>query len=71
MNRDDLYTRVTNRIVSQLEAGTKPWAQPWKAEHTAGRISRPLRANGEAYNGINILTLWMQPKPLAIVAQAG
>jgi antirestriction protein ArdC len=32
--------------------------QPWGAEHAAGRITRPLRANGVAYQGINVLVLW-------------
>jgi antirestriction protein ArdC len=32
--------------------------KPWNAEHAAGRITRPLRANGIPYRGINILMLW-------------
>ena len=56
--REDVYTRVTNRIVEQLSQGVRPWLQPWNAEHAAGRISRPLRHNGEPYQGINILMLW-------------
>ena len=31
---------------------------PWNAEHAAGRITRPLRHNGQPYTGINILSLW-------------
>lgn len=31
----------------------------WNAEHAAGRITRPLRHNGEKYHGINIIVLWM------------
>jgi antirestriction protein ArdC len=54
----DIYTRVTNRIVEQLEQGIRPWLQPWNAEHAAGRICRPLRSTGEPYKGINILQLW-------------
>jgi antirestriction protein ArdC len=57
-NREDVYTRVTNRIIEQLEQGVKPWLKPWNAEHAAGRITRPLRHSGEAYRGINILMLW-------------
>ena len=33
--------------------------RPWNAEHAAGRITRPLRHNGQPYSGINILSLWM------------
>lgn len=56
--RIDVYTRVTNCIVEQLERGVRPWFKPWNAENAAGRITRPLRFNGEAYKGINILMLW-------------
>jgi antirestriction protein ArdC len=58
-SRIDVYTRVTNRIVESLEQGVRPWLKPWHAEHAAGRITRPLRHNGQKYSGINILTLWM------------
>jgi antirestriction protein ArdC len=34
--------------------------QPWSAEHAAGRITRPLRANGIPYQGINVLVLWSE-----------
>jgi len=54
----DIYTRVTHAIIADLEAGIRPWHQPWNAEHLAGRITRPLRANGVAYRGLNIILLW-------------
>lgn len=54
----DIYTRITEQIVSALEQGVKPWTQPWSAGHAAGPVSKPLRHNGAAYQGINILTLW-------------
>ncbi len=56
--RQDVYTRVTNRIIADLERGVRPWIKPWNAEHAVGRISRPLRHNGQPYSGINILMLW-------------
>jgi antirestriction protein ArdC len=56
----DVYTRITDAIVRQLEQGVRPWLKPWHAEHAAGRITRPLRANGVPYRGINILSLWME-----------
>jgi antirestriction protein ArdC len=56
--RQDIYTRITAAIVSELEKGTRPWTRPWSAEHAAGRITRPLRHNGEPYSGINVLSLW-------------
>jgi antirestriction protein ArdC len=54
----DFYQRVTDQIVLSLEQGVRPWMKPWSAEHAAGRITRPLRANGVPYQGINVLMLW-------------
>ena len=55
----DIYTRITETILAQLEQGTRPWAKPWNAEHLAGRITRPLRAGGKPYRGINVVMLWL------------
>src|SRR4249920_489485 len=56
--RADVYTRVTDRIIADLEAGVRPWLKPWKAGNTEGRITLPRRHNGTPYRGINILLLW-------------
>lgn len=56
--KQDVYERVTAHIVAELEKGVRPWFKPWNAEHAAGRITRPLRANGQPYRGINVLMLW-------------
>src|ERR1700677_1995243 len=56
--RADVYTRVTAKIVADLEQGVRPWMKPWSAEHAAGRITRPLRASGQPYKGVNVLMLW-------------
>ena len=56
----DPYARVTSRILADLEQGVTPWTKPWSAEHLAGRVTRPLRATGEPYTGINVLLLWME-----------
>ncbi|MCS6291158.1 MAG: DUF1738 domain-containing protein [Nitrospira sp.] len=56
--RQDVYTRVTDRIVADLGKGVRTWMKPWSAEHAAGKITRPLRHNGTPYSGINILMLW-------------
>ncbi|MGQ0524427.1 MAG: ArdC family protein [Betaproteobacteria bacterium] len=57
-DRADLYTRVTARIIADLEQGVRPWLKPWNAEHAAGRITLPLRHNGTPYRGVNVLLLW-------------
>ncbi len=56
--RIDLYTRVTDAILAELEKGVRPWLQPWNAGHAAGPVNRPLRATGQPYKGINVLMLW-------------
>ncbi|OJU50115.1 MAG: antirestriction protein [Mesorhizobium sp. 61-13] len=56
--RKDIYQRVTDSIIAELEKGVRPWLKPWNADHAAGRITRPLRANGIPYRGINVLMLW-------------
>jgi len=52
----DIYQTTTNRIIQQIENGTKPWTCPWVKTDIS--LSRPLRANGLPYAGINILILW-------------
>lgn len=59
-SRPDIYSRVTNAIVADLENGVRPWTKPWSAEHLAGKISRPLRSTGEPYSGINVILLWAE-----------
>ena len=58
--KQDVYTRITNKIVADLEQGVRTWMRPWNAVNTAGRIMRPLRFNGVPYSGINILMLWAE-----------
>ncbi|MGY3426363.1 antirestriction protein ArdC [Bradyrhizobium sp. F1.13.4] len=58
--RSDVYQRVTDSIVAELERGVRPWLKPWNAEHAAGRITKPLRSNLIPYQGINVLMLWAE-----------
>ena len=58
--RTDVYQKITDRIVSDLEHGVRPWLKPWNAGNGEGRIMRPLRANGIPYQGINVLMLWSE-----------
>lgn len=59
-SRNDVYARITDRIVADLEKGVRPWVQPWSAGNATGRITRPLRHNGEPYTGMNVLLLWSE-----------
>ena len=58
--KQDVYERITAKIVTSLEQGVRPWLKPWNAEAMAGRITRPLRGNGIPYRGINVVMLWME-----------
>lgn len=58
--RKDVYSTITARIVADLEKGVRPWLKPWSVYHAAGRITRPLRANGIPYQGVNVLMLWAE-----------
>src|SRR6056297_2895087 len=56
--KQDIYQKVTNKIIADLEKGELSWLKPWSAGNLEGRITKPLRHNGMPYNGINILMLW-------------
>src|SRR4051794_14473754 len=58
--RADIYARITDRIVADLERGVRPWVKPWNAANADGRITRPLRHNGMPYQGINVMLLWSE-----------
>jgi antirestriction protein ArdC len=53
----NIYKRVTNKIISDLEKRTLPWQKPWNAKYGA-HTSRPLHADRKTYRGINVLILW-------------
>ncbi len=55
----DVYSRVTDKIIADIERGNLTWLQPWQAGgHKAGPVTRPLRAGGIPYRGVNVLMLW-------------
>jgi antirestriction protein ArdC len=57
--RQDVYTRVTNKIIADLEKGNLTWIKPWKTSNDFGDcLSLPLRCDGQPYQGINVLSLW-------------
>lgn len=56
--KTDIYTKITDQIIAELDKGTRPWHKPWAAGHVAGPVSRPLRSNGKPYSGINVIMLW-------------
>ena len=56
--KTDIYQKVTDKIIADLEQGELSWLKPWSSGNLEGKITKPLRHNGMPYNGINILMLW-------------
>ena len=56
--RQDVYSRVTAKVIADLEQGVRTWMKPWSGANAEGRVTLPLRHNGLPYRGINILLLW-------------
>lgn len=57
MNKSDIYSEITNRIVTDLESGCAPWAKPWR--NGVGGMSMPRNhVTSRAYSGVNVLILW-------------
>lgn len=55
---NDIYDRITQKIISDLEQGNLTWRKPWNDTNLAGRVTLPLRWNDIAYTGINTIMLW-------------
>ncbi len=53
----DLYTEVSQRIVSELERGAAPWVKPWSA--TPGQNVPQNAVTNRPYSGCNVILLWL------------
>lgn len=40
MTTQDLYQQITNKVIADLEAGTRPWAKSWATSQK--NMYRPL-----------------------------
>ncbi|MDA9497985.1 ArdC family protein [Bradyrhizobium sp. CCBAU 11357] len=57
--RASLYDEITDKIISELEAGRVPWVQPWGTAAAKASLSMPKNAStNRPYSGVNILLLW-------------
>lgn len=54
----DIYQRITDQIIDQLEAGVRPWIQEWRPA-SSSVSAMPLRSTGDPYRGINTIMLWL------------
>ena len=58
-DRVSLYEEITNKIITELEAGRLPWVQPWGSSGVSAPLAMPKNAaTGRGYSGINVLILW-------------
>lgn len=57
MTKRDIYQEITDQIIDCMERGTLPWHKDWSGNTSA--LNLPKRANGEFYQGINVLLLWI------------
>ena len=58
-SQSNIRLSITNRLVVALKSGSSsniPWRRPWR---TVGPRFPTNHVTGRAYNGINILTLWL------------
>ena len=57
--RTSLYDEITDKIITELEAGRVPWVQPWGTAAAKAPLAMPKNAaTGRFYSGINVLILW-------------
>ena len=58
--KTDLYQKVTDTIVASWRRGSGLGSSRGTPSTRPARITRPLRANGIPYRGINVLMLWSE-----------
>ncbi len=67
--KQDPHSRITCRILSELEQRTRPWMKPWSGgDMAASGMTRPLRATGQPYRGINVILLWIEAQASGFVS---
>ncbi len=58
-DRTSLYAEITDKIITELEAGRAPWVQPWGTAAAKAPLAMPKNASTHRrYSGINVLILW-------------
>ena len=56
--RRDIYSEITKQLIAAIEADPGKPELPWR--RSSGPLFRPVNAlTGNAYNGINIVSLWV------------
>ncbi|MDR3450928.1 MAG: ArdC family protein [Alphaproteobacteria bacterium] len=61
--RRDIHAEVTNQLLAAIEASPGQFTLPWRK--SAGALHIPVNAlTGKAYNGINVVSLWVAAEVL-------
>lgn len=60
MKTQELYTSVTQRIITELEQGVAPWVKPWSGQSKGINLIPANLLTGRPYSGINTLILWCE-----------
>lgn len=56
----DVYSRITEEIVKQMEQEGVSWKAPWYKSKEGSLISPVNASTGNNYKGINIVSLWVR-----------
>ena len=57
--RMDVHEPITNRIIEAIDKGAGKFKLPW--HRPAASLERPTNIqSGKPYNGINVVTLWVE-----------
>ena len=56
-SKTDIYTKITNEIISAIESGAADFEMPWHRQAEAGLPRNPVTK--KLYRGVNTLALWI------------
>lgn len=54
MQANELFTKITDQIIADIEAGAGTWKMPW---HRLADVGTPLSTDGRPYKGLNAYVL--------------
>ena len=66
ITKTDIYTKITDEIISAIESGAADFEMPWHRQAHAGLPRNPATKN--LYRGINALTLWIVRRKLGFAS---
>ncbi len=58
-DQQNIYAKVTQKIIADLEKGELTWRKPWNSAGSLNQVTLPLRSNNIPYTGINKMLLWI------------